>query len=193
MLGVGAVAIAADRWAPAAYTVVIAWLLFMLGANGVAISAERGVFNEWRNDRRYVDVAARVRQATDESSVIYTMYQSGSIRYYAGRQTFRFDLLHENWLDQSVGWFAARQVHPYALFANRTELEDFKRHFAGQRGADRLDESLVFTYSDQNVVYFYFYDLLQTDRRGPRVETSINLSRLRSMPPLQTPRLMLEP
>ena len=46
---------------------------------------------------------------------------SGTVRYYAGRVTLRFDLLDPAWLDRAIAWLEARGHHPYIL------LEDWER------------------------------------------------------------------
>jgi hypothetical protein len=198
MLGSATLVAAAVRYigakAPqrhATATVVAAWGVFMVGAWTMQTAADRGVFNEWRNDRRFVDLAQRIRSAIPDASVVYTMYQSGSIRYYAGRETFRFDALPPDWLDRSVEWFAQHGVHPYAAFADRLERDDFTRRFAGQHTLARLDDGLMMTYADEGTVYFWVYDLLEPASHAAIGAERKDLERLRSVPPAPPPTLTL--
>ena len=46
---------------------------------------------------------------------VLTWLHSGSVRYYAGRVTMRYDLLDRDWLDRAVEWLNARGVAVYAL------------------------------------------------------------------------------
>jgi hypothetical protein len=60
------------------------------------------VFPDNEGERRYATIAALVREATEPSSLILASIHAGPIRYYAGRDTMRFDLLNEEWLDRTV-------------------------------------------------------------------------------------------
>jgi len=187
MLGVGAIATAAARGRAPAIAVAVAWVVLLLGVYDAQVAAARGAFDEWRTNRRFIDVAGRVRQSTEEASVIMTVLQSGSIRYYAGRQTLRFDYLGSDWLDRSVEWLTARGVHVYALL-DQSEIADFRRRFSRQRTVERLDESLLFAYRGSTTMYFY--DLGRPVAGTGRVETDGDLSRLRCALPLPAPSLV---
>jgi hypothetical protein len=187
MLGVGAIATAAARGRAPAIAVAVAWGVLLLGVYDAQVAAARGAFDEWRTNRRFIDVAGRVRQSTEEASVIMTVLQSGSIRYYAGRQTLRFDYLGGDWLDRSVEWLTARGVHVYALL-DQSEIADFRRRFSGQRTVERLDGSLLFAYRGSTTMYFY--DLGRPVAGTGRVETDGDLSRLRCALRLPPPSLV---
>ena len=47
--------------------------------------------------------------------MILSSIHAGSLRYYGGRATMRFDLLDEAWLDRAVGWLQQQGRHPYVL------------------------------------------------------------------------------
>ena len=86
-----------------------------LGVHTVRLAAQGGAFDRWKAERHYVAVARLVRATTDTRSVILSMQHSGSIRYYAGRITMRYDLLDSQWLDRAVDWLSARKIRPYLL------------------------------------------------------------------------------
>jgi hypothetical protein len=137
----------------------------------VALLLAHGVFSvKWachdggcdhRGERKYPSAGAIVRSRTEPASVIYSFQHSGSLRYYGGRMTLRYDLLDPAWLDRSIDWFAERGVHPYAVLDD-WEVEMFRERFAGQRRVSRIDRPAV-TY--RGTVVTHFYDLL-----GPPVE-----------------------
>ena len=61
---------------------------------------------------------------------------SGSIRYYSGRPTFRWDLLSPGRLDQALATFRAQGYEPF-LVVDGGEYEEFSKRFqpANQRAA----------------------------------------------------------
>ena len=56
---------------------------------------------------------------TPPNSVLLTSERSGSMRYYGGRVTLRYDLLHPEWLDRAVAWLTTRGVRVYAVLDRR--------------------------------------------------------------------------
>jgi hypothetical protein len=107
----------AGRGRPWAALVLCALLL--AGIHGVRLARHRGVFR--LGEDRYVHVARLVDQFTEPGAVILTWQHCGTVRYYGGRETLRFELLDPAWLDRAVDWLHARGRHPYVL------LEDWER------------------------------------------------------------------
>ncbi len=95
------------------------------------------MFPDNEGERRYATVAELVRQATDPSSIILASIHTGPIRYYAGRDTMRFDLLNEAWLDRAVAWLTAHGRHPYFLIED-WERPIFEKRFAAMNSLGRL-------------------------------------------------------
>jgi hypothetical protein len=131
-----------------------------LGLWGIHMADKDFAFALWEGEIRYTAVARLVREATPENSVIFAMQHSGSVRYYGGRMTLRYDLLDADWLDRAARWLAARGVRSY-LVVDDWEIPSFQRRFAGQETTAVLNSPPVFVYRDPGTVYFY--DLL-----GPR-------------------------
>lgn len=52
---------------------------------------------------------------TEPDAVILTGPHAGTLRYDAGRDTIRFDVLDPAWLDRAVTWLDSRGRHPYIL------------------------------------------------------------------------------
>jgi hypothetical protein len=186
MLGVGAVASLGLRARPAVIRIGTLILLVVLGARGVAFSIEEHAFVLWKNERRYPAMALQVRRLTDPNSVMIAFSHSGSVRYYAGRMSLRYDWLERAWLDEAVSWFADRGVHPYFLL-DEAEVPAVRQHFEGQRSLMALDRPPVFTYRGQQSVLLF--DLLETPTRRPEIFQE-TFEHLRSIPPSPPPRLV---
>ena len=83
--------------------------------------------------------------ATEPSSIILASIHAGPIRYYAGRDTMRFDLLNEEWLDRAVAWLTEQGRHPYILIED-WERPLFEKRFAASNSLGRLALSPVLAY-----------------------------------------------
>lgn len=85
-----------------------------------------------------------VRKHTVDNSVVLVWERSGTIRYYSGRTTLRYDYLDREWLDRAVAWLRERGVHVYAVL-DPNHVEQCRRRFAGQATLAALDRP-VFLY-----------------------------------------------
>ena len=148
---------------PAWVGAVIAVIVVTYAGAGVRRTCATGGC-DMRAEWRYPSVATLARARSEPGSVIYAFQHSGSMRYYGGRLTLRFDLLDPEWLDRSIEWFAARGIHAYAML-DAWELERFRERFAGQKRVAQLDVP-VFIY--RGTVIAYFFDLSRpADERRP--------------------------
>ncbi len=145
-----------------------------LGAFGIWTARDRAAFDGGLLERRYASVGAMVRGLTDPTSVIFSMQHSGSIRYYGGRLTLNFVNLDRRYLDQTVHWLADHGAHPYAAL-EEWEVPEFKRRFADENTAGRLEMTPLFEYD--GTAHVLFYDLLQDN--GPRATGVIRETGLR--------------
>jgi hypothetical protein len=160
------------RWGRAATVASV----LALGAYGLAVTAQRHVFTSDEGERRYATIAQLVAANTAPDAMILASIHAGSLRYYAGRATLRFDLLDEAWLDGAASWLDAHGRHPYVLIED-WEMDGFRKRFAGKNrlGDLRLAPALAYeAYRIPGTVYLF--DLLRAD--GPTVEP----------PPIRDPR-----
>ncbi len=120
-------------------------LLFAIGVFGVWFARGHSVFVLGGDQDRAVWVAQSVRDATEPTSVIISSLYAGSVRYYGGRMTMRYDFLDADWLDRSVAWLQARHLHPYFLLSDG-EREAFTARFGARNalGSLPMDPILVF-------------------------------------------------
>jgi len=160
------------RWGRAATIAIV----LALGAYGLAVTAQRRVFTGDEGERRYATIAQLVASNTEPDAMIMASIHAGSLRYYAGRATLRFDILDGDWLDRAALWLDARGRHPYIVIED-WEMDAFRKRFAQKNrlGDLRLAPALVYeAYRIPGTVYLF--DLLRAD--GPTIEP----------PPIRDPR-----
>lgn len=194
MLGVGAVAHAVIRLDRPALTLGAIGLVLGLGIVGWRHSARDGAFDTWQADRRFVVAAEFVRDLTPPNSAVLAMIHSGSLRYYGGRMTIRYDMLDRDWLDRGVGWLNARGVRVYALLED-WEIEPFVTRFTGERLVGRLESPAMLENPAGPTIRLY--DLSSPVPLAvsptPIVVTETVLGRSRSRPPGSVPTLAFAP
>ena len=139
-----------------------------LGLWGIYTAYNGHAFDSWKGEVRYPAVARLVRNSTPERSIIFAMQHSGSVRYYGGRMTFRYDTLDADWLDRAVQWFAAQDLHPY-LLVDDWEIPQFRSRFDGQATTGVLDGRPLFVYRDPGTVHLY--DLLNRRDTSAHMDT----------------------
>jgi hypothetical protein len=145
----------------------------------------RGAFTVWRNERASVLVAKRVREITEPHAVVLSMFHSGSVRYYGGRMTMRYDLLDQQWLDRAIAWLSARGAHPY-LLVNDWEIPQFVARFPSQQSVALIRRPPLFTFERAGM---FLFDLAPADgpTKGARI-TDVNVD-LRSVRPAPAPQV----
>ena len=129
----------ATHWSVTVRGVALAALVAVAASHTVRFIGEKDIMgNAEAERRRYLDAAVYLDAALPPDAVVFAMQHSGSVRYYAGRLTMRWDVLEPGSLDRAVDVFRARGLPAYALLESWEE-EDFRRRFAGQRTLARLD------------------------------------------------------
>ena len=79
-------------------------------------------------ERRYIDIGAFVADRLPENTILFSMQHSGSLRFYSGRHTLRYDWVNKDW---AAGVPAATEhagFHPY-LVVDDGELPAVREHF----------------------------------------------------------------
>ena len=111
-LGTASLAAAVYRARPPVLRGAVVVVLVAIGVSGVTQAAQRETFSVARGESKYVEVAKTVESLTGPDDVIISAQHSGSLRYYAGRLTLRWDVGDPAWLDRTVDWLAAHGHHP---------------------------------------------------------------------------------
>jgi hypothetical protein len=101
------------------------------------------LLSHWREGVPYTSVGEYVRRQLPSNAVILTVQHSGSIRYYSGRLTLRWDFLPPEWWPRAVTALVERGYRPYVLVTSGEE-EPFRSRF-GLSDADDGPGTLVAT------------------------------------------------
>lgn len=166
--------------APAVAIVIV---VVAAGIGGVVIAQARGVLDVGAGERRYVSVARLVDRSTEPDAVILTSQHAGTVWYYAGRETLRFDVLEPAWLDRAVTWLAARGRHPYILVED-WEQPLFEARFKKSNAAGDLSAPPAVAWQSTHVAgWTWLYDPL--DRTTPTIQPGpeIEIDQPRCAPP----------
>jgi hypothetical protein len=145
-------------WRRAAVVIAIV----ALGGRGVVEAARRDTFNAARGEAKYVEVARVVEALTDPGAVIVSAQHSGSVRYYAGRLTLRWDTGDPAWLDRTIAWLAARGHHPYFVLEPQ-EIEELRVRSGSGNASARLDWTPMVVFANGGVRMF---DAVRRERTG---------------------------
>lgn len=114
--------------------------LVLLGAvagTELDVARTHGVFALRVQERKYRDAGAFVRDRLPAAAFVLAAQHSGSIRYYAGRSTLRWDLLAPSHLDDAIGALRASGYIPF-LVVDAGEYDAFRERFGTQGGAHQL-------------------------------------------------------
>lgn len=142
MLGLASIALRFTRLGSPVVALAVAGCLAALLVSRYVDGAGRGAWQQWKGAQRDTAIAARVGAEIEPNAVVLSMIHGGSMRYYGGRMTLRYDLLKPEWLDRSVAWLQDHGAHPYLLLAD-WEVKKFSDRFAGTRTLERLSSPLA--------------------------------------------------
>ena len=81
-----------------------------------------------RSEHRYADLGAFIARHLPRNAVIFAMQHSGSIRYYGGRHTLRYDLLDRDWVPRAATDLESIGLHPF-LAIEDGELANVRNAF----------------------------------------------------------------
>lgn len=165
--------------------------LIALGAVGVRTARNRFAFELWHGNRRYTAASVIIHDLSPSNSVVFSLEQSGALRYYSGRMPIRFDQLPPDWLDRSLDWLDGSGVHCYAVL-DAWEIEAFRARFRGQQRVHGLDTPILLYQSFDHGAIVYFYDLTTPPLPGtrPTIISEMDPGRWRNWPPGPEPTLV---
>jgi hypothetical protein len=141
MIGLGALTVWLGTFGrPAPWVAAIA--IVAVGVVNTIEASRRAVFEQRQAARHDAPLGRLVATHTPPNSVLLTMERSGSMRYYGGRTTLRYDLLHPEWLDRAITWLTARGVPVFAVL-DRRQADEVRARFSSQRAAAALDRPFL--------------------------------------------------
>lgn len=187
MLGIGAVVVWLMRSSWLAQSLL---LLFVVGLGLLQFwqAWTYGTFENWAGERRSITAAQMARRLTDSNSVIVSMQHSGSVRYYGGRMTLRYDQMEAAWIDRAIDWLTSRGAHTY-LLAEEWEMTEFDRLFAGTRAAAALQRPPVAVYDEPGHLFLFDLSVPRERSQQPEHVTGVS-SALSAVAPAPPPRLV---
>lgn len=187
MLGTASALLAAARLTRFG-AALVAIAIIAVGARQLSFAKRHGVFDQRQAARHDLIIGPLVRAHTEENSVVVALQRSGSLRYYGGRVTLRYDYLPRETLDRDVTWLKARGVGVYALLDER-EIAEFRDRFSGQQTLAALDRP-VLIYQPGSLVLF---DLTRPPDASafPVLVTKVPAEAPDCVPPASTPSLVL--
>jgi hypothetical protein len=97
------------------------------------IASKDILINQTAERRRYLDAARYVDRMLPSDAVVLAMQHSGSVRYYTGRLTLRWDVLEPASLDRALEALRGRGVSVFVLLESWEE-DVFRRRFGGRSG-----------------------------------------------------------
>lgn len=109
-----------------------------LALMGMQAAGARQVLALQGLEGRYRATADVVAERLPPNAVLITVWQSGSVRFHAGREAVLWDSLDPAWLDRAVEWLGAHGRVPYILVERREEGE-FRDRFRGHAAIGALD------------------------------------------------------
>jgi hypothetical protein len=127
-------------------------LAVILGIVGTRAAGERQAFDLQRMEGRYRATAELVRDRLPANAVLITVWESGSMRFHAGREIVMWDSLDPAWLDRAITWLRSQGRQPYVLVERREE-PDFRARFRDQSEIGRLDWPPRFDLNRQVRIY----------------------------------------
>ena len=98
----------------------------------------RGAFVLDRVEQRYADVGRYIAANMPPNALFITGVHAGSIRYYSGRLTIRYDWVGERRLNQVVDVMREKGYHPY-IALEEAEESRFRDRFLNLSDLARLD------------------------------------------------------
>lgn len=118
-------------------TLAVFVLLGGLAGSGLSSARSHGAFVLRDQERKYPAAGEFVRGRLPAATFVLAAQHSGSIRYYAGRQTLRWDLLSPADLHRVIAAVRANGYTP-VLVVDAGEYEAFRARFAADPAARRL-------------------------------------------------------
>jgi hypothetical protein len=118
--------------------VLVAVITLGLSVFGVWTAKERQAFQLQALEARFPDAGHFVRDRLAPNAVFVNVWQSGTMRYYANRESVLWDSLDPSSLDSAIVWFRQQGLEPFLLF-ERWEEPQFRSRFAPSSPLGFLD------------------------------------------------------
>ena len=118
--------------------VLVAALVLGLSVFGVWTANERQVFQLQALEARFQHAGHFARDRLPPNAVFINVWQSGTMRYYANRESVLWDSLDPSSLESAVAWFRQQGREPFLVF-ERWEEPGFRSRFGSSSPLGLLD------------------------------------------------------
>jgi hypothetical protein len=110
----------------------------ILAVAATRVAGDRQAYALQRMEGRYRQSAELVRDRLPANAVLITVWESGSMRFHAGREIVMWDSVDPDWLDRAITWLKSQGKQPYVLLERREE-GDFRARFRDHSAVGALD------------------------------------------------------
>ena len=138
LLSADAVVWLSSRFGPVASTWIVIVVTALTVMEGLHRARWDGFFATAAADQRYADAGLYIDSIAPPATIVLAMQHSGSVRFYSGRLTLRYDVLEPTWLDRAIRTLESFGFATYALL-EKDEEEVFRTRFRGQQAVSFLD------------------------------------------------------
>jgi Dolichyl-phosphate-mannose-protein mannosyltransferase len=114
--------------------------LVMVLLVGVALTSDaaRQVLALQRLEARFRTTGDLVRERLPEKAVYLTVWESGTVKYHAGREAVLWDSLDPEWLDRAIEWLSSRGLEPFIVL-EEWEEPGFRQRFGSHSTFGNVD------------------------------------------------------
>ena len=103
--------------------------LYLTLLSTISYASGKAIFGGLREgERRYMDIAEFAAEHMPTSAAIFSMQHSGSLRFYSGRLTLRYDWVQPEWASRVPAAVERAGYHPY-LIVDDWEIPEVRRRF----------------------------------------------------------------
>lgn len=131
---------------------VLPIIAFIIGLWCLREAGQRQVLRLQAMEGRYRAAGAVVRNELPANAVLITEWQSGSVRFHAGKEVVLWESFDPAWLDRGIAWLRSKGYRPYLMFERREE-RDFRDRFGESSAIGRLDWPPRFDLNRQVRIY----------------------------------------
>ena len=119
------------RAAPAAFAVPALTIVLALALNHtLGFVIQLGALRVGEGEERYTAVARFIDSELPPNAILLSMQHSGTIRFYSGRMTVRYEHIPEYRFKSSLEWLIRKGYRPYILLEG-WEVPRWRLHFVG--------------------------------------------------------------
>ena len=135
----GAALAALFRAGPPAFAVPALTIVLVLALNHtIGFIVRLGALRVGEGEERYTAVARFIDRELPSNAVVLSMQHSGTIRFYSGRLTVRYEYIPEYRFKASLDWLISHGYRPYVLL-EEWEVPRWRQHFVGDPPVASLD------------------------------------------------------